>query len=148
MSNEPERRTYPSRPFAGVGAVVWDGRQVLLERRGRPPAEGSWALPGGLIELGETAGAALQREVYEECGIQVEAGPILGLFEPIQRDPDGRIRYHFMVVDFLAYYVSGELRAGDDASEVRWVLPDDLGQYDLAPAGQEMIARALALLQG
>jgi len=148
MSNEPERRTYPSRPFAGVGAVVWDGRQVLLERRGRPPAQGSWALPGGLVELGETAGAALRREVHEECGIQVEAGPILGLFEPIQSDPDGRIRYHFMVVDFLAYYVSGELRAGDDASEVRWVLPDDLGQYDLAPAGQEMIARALALLQG
>lgn len=148
MSVEPERRTYPTRPYAGVGAVVWNGRQVLLERRGRPPAQGSWALPGGLVELGETAAAALQREVYEECDIRVEVGPILGLFEPIQLDPDGRVRYHFMVVDFLAYYVSGELQAGDDASEVRWVLPGELGQYDLAPAGQQMIARALALVEG
>ena len=147
MSEESERRIYPSRPFAGVGAVIWDGHQILLERRGRPPAQGSWALPGGLVELGETAAAALQREVDEECGIQVEVGPILGLFEPILLDSAGRVRYHYLVVDFLAHYVSGELQAGDDASEVRWVLPADLGQYDLAPAGQDMIARALALLQ-
>ncbi len=148
MIDEPEPRTYPRRPFVGVGAVVWDGRHVLLERRGRPPAQGSWALPGGLVELGETAEVALQREVYEECGLRVEVGPVLGLFEPIERDPEGRIRYHFLVVDFLAYYVSGQLSAGDDASEVRWVLPDDLNDYALAPAAQQMIGRGLASVRG
>ena len=138
-------RMYPSRPFVGVGAVVWDGRRVLLERRGQPPAEGTWAIPGGLVELGETVEAALRREVWEECGIEVEVGPVAGVFEPIQRDADDRIRYHFVVIDFLARYVSGELRRGDDAAEVRWVLPERLEQYDLAPETRHMIGRALEL---
>lgn len=78
----------PVRPLVGVGAVVWDGERVLLERRGQPPGQGSWALPGGLIDVGESAAAAVQREVREECGIEVKVGPVSGLFEPIQtRDP-------------------------------------------------------------
>jgi ADP-ribose pyrophosphatase len=88
----------------------------------------------------------LQREVHEECGIEVTVGPVLGLFEPIERDPDGRIRYHFVVVDFLAYYSHGELRAGDDAAEVRWVAPDTLDAYDLRPATRRMIEQALAAI--
>ena len=89
--------------MVGVGAVVWDGARVLLERRGQPPAQGSWAIPGGLVELGETAEDAVRREVLEECGIEIEVGPILGLFQPIERDADDRIRYHFTIIDFLAY---------------------------------------------
>jgi mutator protein MutT len=144
MSADRTERLYPARPLVGVGAVVWDGARVLLERRGRPPAQGSWALPGGLIEMGEAADAAVRREVREECGIEVAVGPILGLFEPVYRDPDGQVRYHFVVIDFLAYYESGELRVGDDAAEVRWVRPDDLPEYELSPATREMIDRALA----
>jgi 8-oxo-dGTP diphosphatase len=143
-----EDRFYPLRPMVAVGAVVWDGENVLLARRGRPPAEHVWALPGGLIELGETAAEAARREVSEECGIAVTVGPVLGLFEPMERDSEGRIRYHFVVVDFLADYSAGELRAGDDAAEVRWVDPADFPAYDLQPATREMIERALALIRG
>lgn len=147
LTNNQTERMYPGRPLAAVGAVIWDGRRVLLERRGQPPGQGRWALPGGLIELGETAAAALRREVGEECGIEIEVGPLLGLYEPIQRDADGRVRYHYTILDFLAYYRGGELRPGDDAAEVRWVEPDDLTAYELSPATAEMIGRALAYLQ-
>ena len=93
----------------GVGAVVWRGGEVLLERRGQPPAQGSWSLPGGLVDVGETLEQAVRREVREECSIEVEVGPLLGVFEPIVRDDDGRIRYHYVVIDYLARYVGGDV---------------------------------------
>lgn len=146
MAAEREERMYPVRPMVGVGAVVWNGRQVLLERRGQPPALGAWSLPGGLIEIGETAELAVQREVREECNIEVSVGPVLGLFQPIQHDPDGRIKYHFVVLDFLAYYRDGEPLAGDDAADLCWVDPADLERYELPPATRQMIDRALAIV--
>jgi ADP-ribose pyrophosphatase YjhB (NUDIX family) len=96
-----------------------------------------------LVEIGETAEEAVRREVLEECGIEIAVGSMLGLFEPIVRDADGRIRYHYLIVDFLAYYRSGEFQVGDDAAEVRWVAPDDLDDYQLTPATREMIERGL-----
>jgi 8-oxo-dGTP diphosphatase len=140
-------RLYPSRPMVGVGAVVWDGSRVLLERRGQPPAQGSWAIPGGLVELGETAEDAVRREVLEECSIEIEVGPILGLFQPIERDADGRIRYHFTIIDFLAHYRAGVLQSGDDAADARWVLPTDLPQYKLNRATRDMIERGLRIAE-
>lgn len=148
MSDERSERMYPSRPMVGVGAVVWDGGRVLLERRGQPPAQGSWSLPGGLIEIGETAEDAVRREVREECGIEVAIGPMLGLFEPVQRDSDGKVRYHFVVIDFLAHYRAGALQAGDDAAELCWVTPAELDSYALMRATREMIERALAIVRG
>lgn len=145
MSADHSERIYPSRPLVGVGAVVWDGYRVLLERRGQPPAQGSWSLPGGLVNVGETTEDAVRREVREECGIEVTVGPVLGIFEPIVRDPDGRVRYHYVVVDYLAYHPGGEVQAGDDAAELAWVAPEDLDSYALLPATQQMIASALAV---
>jgi 8-oxo-dGTP diphosphatase len=147
MSADYSERIYPTRPLVGVGAVVWDGGRVLLERRGQPPAQGSWSLPGGLIDVGETAEDAVRREVREECGIDVKVGPVLGIFEPIVRDPDGRVRYHYVVVDYLAYYHDGEVQAGDDAADLAWAAPADLDAYALLPATQQMIARALAVVR-
>ncbi len=145
MAADRSERMYPTRPLVGVGAVVLKDHQVLLERRGQPPAEGNWSIPGGLIELGERAEDAVRREVMEECNIAVEVGPVLGIFEPIHRDSDARIRYHFVVVDYVAFYQHGEIAAGDDAAALAWVAPQELDGYALLPATRAMIERALAL---
>lgn len=127
--------------MVGVGAVVWRDGAVLLERRGQPPAQGSWSLPGGLVDVGETLEAAVAREVREECNIEVTVGPLLGVFEPIVRDDDGRIRYHYVVLDYLALYTSGEVAIGDDAAELRWTPVAELDAYPLLPATRDMIER-------
>lgn len=147
MTEDRSSRMYPSRPMVGVGAVVLREGAILLEQRGKPPAEGTWSIPGGLVELGETAEGAVVREVREETGLEVVVGPLLGLFQPVQRDADGRIRYHFVVIDFLAYYQAGDLRPGDDAAALAWVSPAELEHYELAEATRAMIKRALCLVQ-
>ena len=105
-------REYPSHPRVGVAAVVLRDNQVLLVQRGREPGKGSWGLPGGMLELGETLAEGACREVMEECGVEIEVGPLVAVFEPMQRDEDGRLRFHYVVVDYLARYVSGEPRPG------------------------------------
>lgn len=142
MTEDRSERLYPRRPMVGVGAVVWRDGAVLLERRGQPPAQGSWSLPGGLVDVGETLEQAVAREVREECSIEVQVGPLLGVFEPMVRDDDGRIRYHYVVIDYLALYTGGEPAIGDDAAELRWVPVDELDAYPLLPATREMIERA------
>lgn len=148
MADDRTDRMYPERPMVGVAAVVLHAGAVLLAKRGKPPALGSWSLPGGLIEVGETVEEAVRREVREECGIEVEVGPILGVFEPVHNDPDGRVRYHFVVLDYLAHYVAGEPRAGDDAAEIMWCTPGDLAGVDLNPATRRMIERGFAAAGG
>ena len=120
-------REYPSHPRVGVAAVVLRDNQVLLVQRGRDPGKGSWGLPGGMLELGETLAEGACREVMEECGVEIEIGPLVAVFEPMQRDEDGRLRFHYVVVDYLARYVSGKPSAGDDADDARWV---DLGALE------------------
>ena len=127
-------REYPSHPRVGVAAVVLRDNQVLLVQRGRDPGKGSWGLPGGMLELGETLAEGARREVMEECGVEIEIGPLVAVFEPMQRDEDGRLRFHYVVVDYLARYVTGEPRAGDDADDARWV---DLGALEQLPMRKE-----------
>ncbi len=140
------RREYPEAPLVGVGAVVIDGGKVLLVQRGQEPGKGTWGLPGGLVELGETVADAVRREVAEETGLDVEPGPLLGIFEPITRDAEGRVRYHYIVVDFLASLRGGTLCPASDVADVRWVPLDDLAAYGLRPATADMIRRARLLL--
>lgn len=136
-------REYPEHPIVGVAAVVlWDG-QVLLVQRGREPAKGLWGLPGGMLELGETVAEGVRREVWEECGVEIEVGPLVGVFEPMQRDDAGRLRYHYVVLDYLARYVGGELQAADDADDARWVSPAELEGLPMLVETREMIKRAL-----
>jgi ADP-ribose pyrophosphatase YjhB (NUDIX family) len=139
-------REYPEHPIVGAAAIVLRDDQVLLVQRGREPAKGLWGLPGGMLELGETIAAGVRREVLEECGIEVAVGPLAGVFEPMQRDETGRLRYHYVVLDYLATYVSGELRAADDADDARWV---ELDKLDLLPMSMEtkaMIKKAAAMV--
>lgn len=137
------RRRYPDAPLVGVAAVVFDAAgEVLLVQRARPPRQGQWGLPGGLIDLGETLVDGVRREVREECGIEVEVGDLVALFEPIHRDEAGEIEYHYMVVDYWARHVQGELRASDDALNAAWVTPDELDNYALLPETRRVIEQA------
>jgi ADP-ribose pyrophosphatase YjhB (NUDIX family) len=138
-------REYPDHPIVGVAAIVLRSDQVLLVLRGREPARGLWGLPGGMLELGEITAAGVRREVLEECGIEVEVGPLAGVFEPMQRDDAGRLRYHYVVLDYLAAYVSGELRAADDADDARWVELDKLDHLPMLVETKAMIKKAAAL---
>jgi ADP-ribose pyrophosphatase YjhB (NUDIX family) len=136
-------RAYPARPVAGVGAVIVTvDRQVILIRRGQAPLSGAWSLPGGVLELGETLAAAVAREVREETGLDVAVGPLIDCFEHIARDDDGRIRYHYVIADFLCRVTGGQLGAASDARDVRAVDPFRLDEYALAEPAREMIRKA------
>jgi 8-oxo-dGTP diphosphatase len=116
----PESRQYPLRPIVGIGVVVWHEDRVLLIRRDKPPRRGQWSLPGGAQQLGETLAEAACREVREEAGLEVELGAVVATLDLIERDPDGRVRYHYTLVDFTAEAASLALRPGSDAADARW----------------------------
>jgi ADP-ribose pyrophosphatase len=115
------RNEYPDRPRVAVGTVVMQDDRVLLVCRGKPPAQGEWAIPGGSVELGETLQAAAEREIREETGLSVRAGEIVHVFDTIRRDEAGQIRFHYVIVDLLADFISGKLLPGDDVSDARWI---------------------------
>ncbi len=119
-------REYPDSPRVGVGAVVLREGRVLLVRRGVAPANGLWAIPGGGLELGETLREAAEREILEETGITICAGEPVFTCDVCQRDDDGRVRFHYVIVDLAADYVSGEVLGADDALEARWVAPEEI----------------------
>ncbi len=112
---------YPDLPRVAVGAVVFKDGKVLLVRRGKAPSEGEWAIPGGSVRLGESLQAAAEREILEETGIVIRAKEPIYVFETIEKDDAGQIRFHYVVIDLMAEYLSGEPIAADDASDARWV---------------------------
>jgi 8-oxo-dGTP diphosphatase len=136
------KRYHPDQPLVGVGAVVFRGGEVLLVRRGQEPALGSWSLPGGLVELGETLAAAIRRELLEETGLTVNLLGIAAVAERIFPEPDGRIAYHYVLVDYLCDYVEGELTAGSDITAARFVPLSDLPGFDLPRYTADVIRRA------
>jgi len=140
------RREYPPSPIPTVGATVFNGGCVLLVQRGQVPNKGRWTLPGGAIETGETMRQAIEREVREECNIQVRAGDVVEALDIIQRDEAGAVRFHYVVIDFLCEYISGEPLAGDDATDVRWVHPDEFDALNVLPRARAVIAKARAML--
>ena len=138
-------REYPGVPRVGVGAVVLDAGRVLLVRRGKPPLAGKWSLPGGMLELGETTAEAARREVAEECGLQIRVGELAGILDRVVRDAEGRIRYHWVLVDYVATVESGELCAASDADEAQWVEVDEVARLETTDGLLDMIRRAQAL---
>ncbi|MEO1250456.1 MAG: NUDIX hydrolase [Pseudomonadota bacterium] len=118
------------RPLIGVGVVVWRGDKVLLVKRGKPPRKGSWGLPGGRQEWGETVFQAAQREVMEETGLTIEPLDYLTVVDGITHGADGEIDFHYTLVEVLARWISGEAVAADDADDVRWADPDRLEMLD------------------
>jgi 8-oxo-dGTP diphosphatase len=133
------KREYPDTPLVGVGAIIIDQERVLLVKRGNEPLAGSWSIPGGLLDIGETLSQAVVREAFEETGLTVEAGELLGVYDRIMPDADQRTRYHYVLVDFLCRRISGELQAAGDAADARWFTSSELGQISLAEDTAEVI---------
>lgn len=150
------RREYPEAPIAGVGAVIVaedSGREprVLLIRRAQEPLKGQWSLPGGAVELGETLEDAIRREVLEETGLAVDVLDVVKAFDRIVRETDGRVRYHYVLVDFLCRVTGGAdcrqaIACASDALEARWAGPGDLD--DLTPLTVEVIQKAWRMAAG
>lgn len=134
----------PTAPLPAVGAVVLHEDAVLLVRRGQPPLQGRWTLPGGRIELGERAEEALRRELREETGLEVEVLRLLDVVELIERDEAGEVSFHYVILDYLARYRAGRLRAGSDSEQARWVRCEALACYELSPQVRELIRRGFA----
>ncbi|MEP7200788.1 MAG: NUDIX hydrolase, partial [Chloroflexota bacterium] len=123
--------------------VVKDGKALLI-RRGNEPARGRWSIPGGVIEPGELIHEAARRELREECGIEIEVGPMLQIFESLTRDAADRIRFHYIILDLLGAYVSGEVRFGGDVDDARYVGVDELDALDVLPDVAKLVREVLA----
>jgi 8-oxo-dGTP diphosphatase len=137
------RNAFPSHPILGIGAIIVKDGTALIVKRANDPYKGEWSIPGGRVELGETLVEAVQREVREETGLEVRVGDVIEVFEHVARE-NGRIRYHFVIVDYLCTWVGGALCAGDDADDVAWVTGDELTRYGVAEAAAAVIRKALA----
>jgi len=140
-------REYPAHPVVGVGAVVVRGNRALIIKRRHEPRKGEWSLPGGIVELGESLVDAVCREVREETGLAVEAGPIVETFDRVHRDADGRVRYHFVIVDYLCTAPEGDAVAGSDAEAVAWVTADEIAHYGINPHAAGVLLRGLEVLR-
>lgn len=141
-------REFPKRPIVGVGGIIIDGKRVLLVRRAKEPLKGQWSIPGGAVEVGEELHAAVRRELREETGLEVEIKGVVEVLDRIQRSPDGRVQYHYVLIDYLCKPIGGELCAGSDVSEAAWVSPAKLAAYELSPKTVAVIRKAFRKSKG
>jgi 8-oxo-dGTP diphosphatase len=138
-------REYPVRPIVGVGAVIIEGDLVLLIKRGQAPLKGEWSLPGGALELGETLEEGIRREVLEETGLIIETIGVVEVVDRISRDAEGRVQYHYVLVDYLCRVTGGSLECATDADDARWATLEELGP--IAPFTAEVIRKAFRRAQ-
>jgi len=137
------RREFPEHPIIGVGAVIIENARVLLAKRAHPPIQGEWSIPGGALEIGELVREAAVREAREETGLIVEPAELLGVFDRVLRNPEQRVQYHYVLIDFLCRPVAGELCAASDAAEVRWFTREELPALNLADDTHGVILKGL-----
>jgi ADP-ribose pyrophosphatase YjhB (NUDIX family) len=137
------KRDYPDCPLVGVGAVIVHDNRAVIVQRSTEPLKGQWSIPGGALELGETLRHCAAREALEETGLEVEAVDVLDVFDSIYPDSDGRARYHYVLIDFFCRIIGGELRAGGDAAQARWITLEELADFLIAETAQKVIRKAL-----
>jgi 8-oxo-dGTP diphosphatase len=131
---------YPDAPRVAVGALIIKDDGVLMIKRGKAPSKDMWSVPGGRVEIGETLQEAAEREVLEETGITVRAGAPVYVFDMIEKGEDGGVKYHYVIVDVVAEYVRGDVKAGDDAADARWVLPEEMGALGVSQRTLRLIS--------
>lgn len=136
-----KNREYPERPIVGVGVIVLHKEEVLLVQRGKSPNKGQWSIPGGKQRLGETVFQTAHREIFEETGVKVEQLALVEVVDIIIPDCEGKIRYHYTVVDFQGQWLSGECRSGDDAHAVKWFKLNELGSLSLSEKAKGIILK-------
>jgi len=125
------KRLYPDQPIVGIGAVIVHEGKIVLEKRGNEPSKGKWSIPGGLVELGESPEQAVIREVKEETCLDVENPSLIDVVSNVDLDEKGKVKYHYVIIDYLVHVKSGKLNAASDAAELRWVSFEEVDGYDL-----------------
>jgi mutator protein MutT len=135
---------FPASPVVGVGGVIVNDGKAIIIKRANAPYQGQWSIPGGRVELGESLADAVRREMREETGLEVKVGPVIEVFERIQREEAG-LRYHFVIIDYLCACTGGALRAGDDAAAAAWVTSEELDGYDIRASAVAVIRKGLRL---
>ncbi len=138
------KREFPETPLVGVGTIIIEDGRVLLVMRARPPLQGQWSIPGGVLQVGELIREAAVREAREETGLIVEPGELLGVYDRVLRNSEQRVQYHYVLIDFLCRRVGGELQAADDAADVRWFRREELPALNLAEDTQDVIRKGFA----
>src|SRR6202158_3765113 len=141
------QREFPEPPLCGVAAIIMKDPHVLLVKRPPPPLQAQWSIPGGALEMRERVRDAAIRETREETGLTVEPGELLGVYDRILRNPEQRVQYHYVLVDFLCRRVAGDLAAASDASDVRWFRRDELAALGLAEDTLDVIRKGFAKLE-
>ena len=142
------KRFYPDQPIVGVGAIIVYAGKILLEKRGNEPSKGKWTIPGGLVELGESIEQAVIRETKEETGLDVAEPHLIDVVDNVDLDTAGRVKYHFVIVDYFAKIESGALRAASDASELEWVSVTEIFDKDLTPSFRKFLKSNLKKIEG
>jgi mutator protein MutT len=140
-------REYPARPILGVGGVIIENGKALLIRRGAPPLEGEWSIPGGALEVGEMLEQGVRRELNEETGLEVRVLDLIEVFGRILPDANGRIRYHYVILDCLCERISGTEKAASDVLDVAWAEETDLAAYSLTPTAMRVLRKAFEMAQ-
>jgi mutator protein MutT len=147
FSINAESRRYPTRPFLGVGTLIFEGRNILLVERAKEPLKGYWSIPGGIVEAGEKLEDAVRREVREETGLEIEPLAMFEIFERIMPDSEMRPEYHYVLIDYMCRVVGGQLAAASDVSQAAWVSEQNLREYRLTEGTLAVVERAFAKLQ-
>jgi len=141
MSNEG--REYPRYAIVGVGAIVLDEDRILLVKRGSEPGKGLWSIPGGVVEAGESLKNAVLRELKEETGIEGVIEGLYDVFEVIIPDKEGRVHYHYVILDFLVKPLSRIITPGSDVEETKWVRLDEALSMNLTKTTRRLIRKLL-----
>ncbi|MGD9143412.1 MAG: NUDIX hydrolase, partial [Dehalococcoidia bacterium] len=140
-SQDNDRRWYPEQPMIGVAVLIFREGEILMAKRGKEPSKGKWSVPGGKLELGETIVEAAEREVLEECAINIKVGDVIDAYDILIRDDAGLVKYHFVDIYLTANYLRGEAKAQSDVDECRWVKPEDMSELDIPPKLKDLFRR-------